>query len=163
MGCGSAAHRIREEHRGLVCMISARIDLERGWGDKMARAIEQHARAAIAPAAEDGAKVASDASRSRRRTGRMAEMDVLPVIPTQRGYSGGFRSRAWYAGFQSFGTGGSRKRKVKASTLHRRQSASGQARAARFTGNPGIAPLHFLEKGRAAMRKSLVSRLNQLR
>lgn len=143
-------------------MISARISLERGWGDAMARRIEQQAREAMAPACKEGADVASKASLSRRRTGRMAEMEVLPTVPTPRGYSAGFRSKAWYAGFQSTGTGGSRSRKVKASTLRRRQSASGQARAARFGGNRGITPLGFLEKGRTAARKALIDRLNRL-
>ncbi len=141
-------------------MITARIDLTRGWGDAMARRIEQQARAAMGPASEDGAQVASQASLSRRRTGRMAEMDVLPTVPTPRGYSAGFRSRAFYAGFQSSGTAGSRKRKVTSSTLRRRQSASGQARLAKA--GRGIQPLGFLEKGRTAARKSLVARLNRL-
>lgn len=143
-------------------MISARISVERGWGDAMARRIEKQARAAMQPASEDGARVASQASLSRRRTGRMAQMDVLPTIATPRGYSAGFRSRGFYAGFQSFGTAGARKRKVKASTLRRRQSPSGQARSARFGANKGITPLGFLEKGRTAARKSLIARLNRL-
>ncbi len=143
-------------------MISARISLEKGWGDAMARRIERQVPTLVREAAEDGADVAASASQARRRTGRMAEMDVLPVTPTPRGVSGGFRSRAFYAGFQSRGTAGNRRGKVKASTLRRRQSASGQARAAKFGANSGITPLGFLEKGRAAMRKSLVARLNRL-
>lgn len=143
-------------------MISARISIERGWGDRFARRIESQVPGHLRSATEEGAKVASDASLPRRRTGRMARMDVLPVVPTPRGYQGGFRSRAFYAGFQSTGTAGSRRRKVKASTLRRRQSASGLKRAARFGANRGIAPLGFLEKGRLAARKALVARLNRL-
>lgn len=143
-------------------MISAKVSVEKGWGDRFARAIERQVPAMVVDAAEDGAKVASQASLARRRTGRMAKMDVLPVTPTPRGYQGGFRSRAFYAGFQSRGTLGSRRGKAKASTLRRRQSISGQARLAKLGGSGGISGLGFLEKGRAAMRKSLIARLNRL-
>lgn len=144
-------------------MISARIDLVSGWGEKMARKLEQRARDAVRPAAEEGAKIASAASASRRRTGRMAQMEILPTTTTPRGFAGGFRSKAWYAGFQSRGTGGSRKARVKASTLQRRRSASGQTRQVRYGANRGITPLGFLEKGRAAMRKSLIENLERFR
>lgn len=143
-------------------MISAKIDLERGWGDAFARRIEQQARVELGRATEDGAKEAARASLPRRRTGRMSTIDTLPVIPTPRGYSGGFRSRAFYAGFQSHGTLGSRSRKVSAGTLRRRQSASGQARQAKIGASKGIPALGFLEKGRSAARKSLIDRLNRL-
>lgn len=112
-------------------MISARVSLETGWGQAMARRIESRVPALMREAAEDGAQVASDASRSRSRTGRMATMDVLPVARVPRGYTGGFRSRAWYARIQSSGS-----RKIRG--------------------------LGFLEKGAAAMRRSLVARLNRL-
>lgn len=98
----------------------------------MARRIEAQVPRLLAEATEDGADVASKASLSRRRTGRMSEMETLPVQPTPRGFAGGFRSKAWYAKFQSKGT------------------------------RTGIAPLDFLEKGRTAARKSLVARLNRL-
>jgi hypothetical protein len=62
----------------------------------------------------------------------MAEMEILPVRGTPTGWSGGFRSKAWYAGFQSRGT------------------------------KSGITPLKFLEKGRTEARKSLIARLNRL-
>lgn len=143
-------------------MISARISVEKGWGDAMARAIERQVPALVRAASEEGAEVASAASQSRRRTGRMAEMDVLPVVETPRGFSGGFRSRAFYAGFQSRGTLGSRRGGVKASTLRRRQSASGQARASKLGGSGGVSALGFLEKGRSAMRRNLIARLNRL-
>jgi hypothetical protein len=142
-------------------MISARVDIGKAWGDEFARAIERQARIELERAMEEGAEVASQASLPRRRTGRMAQMDVLPVIPTPTGYQGAFRSRAFYAGFQSSGTGGTRKRKVRAATLRRRQTPSGQARQAAY-GSRGITPLGFLEKGRSAARKSLVARLNRL-
>ena len=113
-------------------MISARISLERGWGDAMARRIEQQARVELERAVEDGAKAASQASLSRRRTGTMAQMETLPVVATPRGFTSGFRSKAWYAGFQSRGT------------------------------KRGISALGFLEKGRTAARKSFISRIDRL-
>lgn len=143
-------------------MISARVDLVRGWGEQMARQMERQAREALKPASEAGAQVASHSAASRRRTGKMAQMDVLPTVSTPRGYSAGFRSRAWYADFQSSGTSGRRSRKVKASTLRRRESLSGQSRAASYGSNPGITPLKFLEKGRSAARKELVARLKRI-
>lgn len=113
-------------------MISARINVERGWGDAMARRLERQIPGLIQQATEDGAEVARAAAQSRRRTGRMAEMEVFPVQATPRGYVGGFRSKAWYAKFQNKGT------------------------------SRGITALGFLEKGRTAMRKSFTERLNRL-
>jgi hypothetical protein len=141
-------------------VISARVSIERGWGDRFARRIEQQVPGLLRAAAEEGAKVASDASRSRQRTGKMAKMEVLPARETPRGFQGGFRSRAWYAGFQSYGTKGQRNRRVSAATLRRRQSSSEQARQ---SSSLGISPLGFLEKGRTAMRRALIARLNRLR
>jgi hypothetical protein len=113
-------------------MISARVDLVAGWGEELARELEQAARVALRAACEDGARTASAVAQTRRRTGLMAQMELLPVIETPRGLSSGFRSRAWYAHFQSRGT------------------------------RRGITPLRFLEKGRAEARRSLVDRLNRL-
>jgi hypothetical protein len=143
-------------------MIQARISLSAGWGERMARQLEGKARAALPDAAKQGARVASSAAQARRRTGRMAQMELLPVERTPRGFSCGFRSQAWYAGFQSEGTLGSRRRQVKVSTLRRRQSASGQARLAKVGGSGGISALGFLEKGRTAMRRSFVERMNRI-
>jgi len=141
-------------------MISANVNVVGGWGQDFARRVNRQVRIAVEQASEDGARVAGAAA--PRRTGRMATMETLPVKPTPTGWSGGFFSRAFYAGWQSTGTLGSRSRKVKAATLRRRQSASGQARLARVGSSRGIKGSGFLEKGGTAARKSLIERLNRL-
>ena len=113
-------------------MIGAKINVAGSWGAEFAKRVNAQVRDAVADAAETGAEVASQAAAARRRTGRMQEMEVLPVKGTHDGWEGGFRSRAFYARFQSGGTKG------------------------------GITPLHFFEKGRAAARKSLRERLSRL-
>ncbi|MBA2642654.1 MAG: hypothetical protein H0U82_07000 [Actinobacteria bacterium] len=113
-------------------MISAKVNVVGNWGEDFAKRVNVRVKDELAEATEEGARVASAAASSRRRTGRMAEMEVLPVKGTPTGWTGGFKSRAWYAGFQSRGTSG------------------------------GITPLGFLEKGRTEARKSLIARLNRL-
>lgn len=113
-------------------MIGAKVNVVGNWGAEFAKHVNAKVADAVADASEDGAKVASAASQARRRTGHMAEMEILPVRGTPSGWTGGFRSKAWYAGFQSRGT------------------------------KRGITPLKFLEKGRTEARKSLIARLNRL-
>lgn len=113
-------------------MIGAKVDVRKRWGYELARRINAGAERAVREASEEGARVASSASSSRRRTGRMAAMDVLDVVGTGDGWEGGFRSSAFYAPFQSKGT------------------------------KTGITPLRFLEKGRTEARNELVERLNRL-
>lgn len=113
-------------------MIQAKINVVGGWGQDFARRVNLQVRDAVSDASEVGAEVASHASQPRRRTGQMAQMEVLPVRGTVTGWMGGFRSRAWYAGFQSRGT------------------------------KDGIRALGFLEKGRTEARKYLLARLNRL-
>lgn len=143
-------------------MIQAKVDVGKTWGPEFARRVNAQVRDALADASKVGADVASQASQSRRRTGRMAEIEAVPVRPTVSGWEAGFDSKAFYARFQSEGTLGSRRKRVKASTTRRRQSASGQARLARLGGSGGVAPLGFLEKGRAAARKYLIERCRRL-
>ena len=143
-------------------MISAKVNVVSGWGAKFAKEVNAQAKVAVERSSKVGAEIASQASLPRRRTGRMAKMDVLEVQGTPTGWAGGFKSEAFYAGFQSRGTLGSRRGKVSAATLRRRASASGQARAARTSGSGGISPLGFLEKGRTAARKDLIERLNRI-
>ena len=161
MGHRDAAPGLYEELRG-DCMISARVNVVEHWGEKFALRVNAEVGVALTAAAEVGAHVASEASMSRKRTGRMAKMDVLETVGTPIGWAGGFRSEAFYAGFQSDGTLGSRRRKVSAATERRRASASGQARATRSGSNRGIKPLGFLEKGRTAAKLELLERLNRL-
>ena len=143
-------------------MISAKVNVVGGWGQEFAKRVNRQVKDAVHDASVEGARVAEAAAQPRNRTGRMANMDVLPVKATVSGWSGGFFSHAFYAGFQSAGTLGSRTRKVKSSTLRRRQSATGKARQARVGSSGGIKGLGFLEKGRAASRKELLARLNRL-
>lgn len=143
-------------------MIGARVDVRAGWGADIAREINEQVRHAVADASQHGAKVAAAGASRRRRTGRMADIQPVDVIGTPDGWEGGFRSPAFYAPFQSFGTLGSRRRKLKASTIRRRQSGSGQARLARTGGSGGITPLRFLEQGRTEGRRRLLDLLNNL-
>ena len=114
-------------------MINARVSLDKqGWSRDMARRIERRIPGILEDATQDGAKAASAASQSRRRSGLMAQMEILPVMKTPRGFSSGFRSKAWYAKFQSKGT------------------------------KRGITPLRFLEAGRTVARRSIVDRMNRL-
>jgi hypothetical protein len=85
-------------------MITAKVNVVSGWGEEYARRVNAQVREAVREAAEAGAETASQIARARTRTGRMAQMEVLPVKGTPTGWEGGFRSRAWYAHFQSGGT-----------------------------------------------------------
>jgi hypothetical protein len=113
-------------------MISARVNVVGSFGAELARRVNRQVRVELERASEAGARAASDAAASRKRTGRMAEMETLPVEGTPTGWTGGFRSKAWYAGFQSRGTRG------------------------------GITALGFLEKGRSEARRDLLARLKRL-
>jgi hypothetical protein len=113
-------------------MISAKVNVVEGWGAEFARRVNRAAEDAVTDASKAGAAVASNASGSRRRSGTMATMVLLPVVGTEAGWEGGFKSAAWYAGFENSGTTG------------------------------GITGLHFLEAGRTAAKKKLVDRLNRL-
>jgi hypothetical protein len=113
-------------------VIGAKVNVVGGWGEELARRVNRQVPLEVFKASEEGARVASEAARPRRRTGLMEQMQVLPVKGTPTGWTGGFKSRAWYAGMQSRGT-------VR-----------------------GITPLGFLEKGRTEARKDLIARLNRL-
>lgn len=143
-------------------MISAKVNVVQGFGAEFSRRVNAQVRDALADASKRGAETASRASEPRRRTGRMAEIEPVPVRGTPTGWEAGFSSKAFYARFQSEGTLGSRRRRAKASTLRRRQSASGQARLAKLGSSGGIPALGFLEKGRSEARKYLLERLRHL-
>lgn len=159
MGHRGEARRFHEELRG-DRMIGAKVNVVSGWGAEFAKHVNEQTKTALEEASRLGAQVASQASEPRHRTGKMAKMELLEVRGTPSGWTGGFRSEAFYAGFQSRGTRGNRRGKVSAATLRRRASASGQARGGGLGG--GITPLGFLEKGRTAARKDLIDRLNRL-
>jgi hypothetical protein len=143
-------------------VIGAKVDVRSGWGEELAREVNMRVRGMVEAASETGADEAAAAAGARRRTGRMANIDKVPVVGTPDGWEGGFRSKAWYSGFQSRGTLGSRKRSVKSSTARRRQSLSGQARFAKVAGSRGISPLGHEETGLRAAKKHLVELLNRL-
>ncbi len=113
-------------------MIGARVNVVGRWGEEFARKANAQAKSATQNAVEVGAQVASAGAQARRRSGDMSEMQIIPVRGTPTGWAAGFRSKAWYAGFQSRGT------------------------------KRGITPLKFLEQGRSAARKNLIDRLNRL-
>lgn len=113
-------------------MIKTTVHVGRGWGHDLAKRVNAQVRDAVQDAVEEGARVASRESLARRRTGKMAQIDVLPVRGTPTGWEAGFKSRAFYARMQSGGT----------------------AR--------GVTALRFLEKGRTAARKYLKARLDRL-
>jgi len=112
-------------------MISARIDVGRRFGDEIRRRANDVAREAVHNASAKGAEAASAIASTRSRTGRMAEMEVLEVEGTPTGWAGGFRSRAWYAHFQSKGT------------------------------RRGIRGLGFLEEGAKVAKRELVEELER--
>jgi hypothetical protein len=142
-------------------VIGARVDVRTGWGAELAKEINLKVKDAVGDASKVGAEVAASAV-TRRRTGKMAHIEPVEVLGTPDGWEGGFKSEAFYSGFESRGTLGSRKRSVRASTLRRRQSASGSARLSSLGGSKGITPLGHEEKGLAAAKKALVDRLNHL-
>lgn len=129
--------------------------------DELAHDIAETCVRALDAAAHEGAAVASGIASERSQTGKMAHMEVVDPEGDVDGYVSGFRSEAWYAWFQSAGTGGNRTRKVKASTLRHRSSSSGLARSERFGGNTGITPLHFFEEGRTAGRRKLIEEIDR--
>jgi hypothetical protein len=85
-------------------VIGAKIDVRVGWGADFAKVVNERVRYAVAEASAHGAQVASDAARPRSRTGRMASIHAVEVKGTPTGWQGGFRSEAFYSGFQSRGT-----------------------------------------------------------
>lgn len=116
----------------------------------LTKQVEALARRAVQAGAEEGAKVAAAKAATRRRTGKMQQMDVQPVHGTDVGYAAGFSSEAWYSDFQNDGTGGRRRRKVKQETVRRRSSPSGQARTSRFGANKAVTPLRHMSDGQRA-------------
>lgn len=143
-------------------MISANVEVVRGWGEDFARRVNAQVALELAAASREGAEVAAKMAAKRRRTGGMELFVVMRVEGTPTGWVGGFQSQAFYSGFQSRGTLASRKRKLKASTVARRSSRSGKARYAKVAGSSGIKPLRHEEAGLAAAKKSLVARLNRI-
>jgi hypothetical protein len=86
---------------------------------------------------------------------------VLPVRGSPDGWEASFRSRAPWRIFQDLGTLQGRSTKLKASTLARRATPSGQARQSRVGDSPGIEPLHFYAAGRRAGRKAMMEVINR--
>jgi hypothetical protein len=136
-------------------MVRSRVDVTMRFGE-ITEAVNKLAKEAVSAGAQEGARVAASIASSRRRTGLMAQMEVLPVRGSPDGWEASFRSRAPYRIFQDLGTLQGRSTKLSAATLARRSSPSGQARQARAAGSPGIEPLHFYRAGRSAGRKAMM-------
>jgi hypothetical protein len=128
---------------------------------RITEAVDELCKQAVMAGAVTGAKVAGSIAATRQETGRMAKMQVLPVRGTPDGWEASFRSPAYYRLFQDLGTLQNRSGKLKASTLARRASPSGQARQAKVAGRPGIEPLHFFRAGRSAGRKEMLEVINR--
>lgn len=127
--------------------------------DEVTDQVEQICVEALNAAAREGAQVASAIAARRSDTGTMATMHVVAATGDIDGYTSGFRSAAWYAVFQNFGTLVSRRRRVSAATLRRRSSGSGQARLAKNAGASGITPLRFFDAGRREGRRRLLAEI----
>ena len=140
-------------------MIRSRVDISTDFG-QITDAVNALARRAVQAGAAEGARVAGGIAATRRETGLMAQMQVLPVRGSPDGWEASFRSRAWWRLFQDLGTLQQRSTKLSAATLARRSSPSGQERLARAAGNPGIEPLHFYRAGRRAGRRRMMDVIN---
>lgn len=142
------------------------MNVRRGWGDELARAKNREVAHALDVASRHAAAEARRVASARRRAGddsvHMSDITAARVVGTVDGWEGGFKSPAWYSGFQSRGTVGARKVRLKASTLRRRNSKSGSTRFARVSGSSGIRPLYHEEKGLAAGKKLLKQMLDRL-
>jgi hypothetical protein len=117
-------------------MIGAKVDIRKGWGVDLAKRVNAQIPPKLARASDAGAREASTRSLSRKKTGTMATMELLPIVGTGDGWLGGFKSEAWYARLQSKG----------------------------FTTRDGghVDGLHFMEAGRRVARRKLVDELNAL-
>jgi hypothetical protein len=150
-------------------VIRARFNVVQNFGQRFAEQTNERAIAALEAASADGAEVASRIASQRQRGPNPKMKNIRPVAvrPTETGYMAGFRSDAgisgeFYSGFQSRGTLGARTRKVKSSTLARRQSPSGAKRHAKVAGRKGITPLKHEETGLRFAKQSLINRLRSL-
>lgn len=148
-------------------MITARVNVVKNWSSEFAKRTNVQAIKALADASQDGAETASRVAGARVRSGDMRVFKAVSVMPTERGYAAGFKSKAgksgeFYSGFQSRGTLGARGKEVKKSTKARRESRSGQLRYAKVSGRKGITPLNHEEVALKHARASLVARLSRL-
>lgn len=136
-------------------MIRTRVDITTNFG-AITDAVDALARRAVMAGAQEGARVSSQIAATRRKSGLMAQHEVLPVRGSPDGWEASFRSRAPHRIFQDLGTLRGRATKLKASTVARRASPSGQARTAKVGDSPGIEPLRFYAAGRRAGRKAML-------
>lgn len=141
-------------------LVSCRVDVTDDFG-RVTSAVNDLARRAVEAAAREGAAAASAVASQRSKSGRMAAIRPDNAIGTPDGWRASFVSPVHYAWYQNYGTLGSRRKKLKASTLARRSTPSGQARLARVQGSAGIEPLRFLEAGRRAGRKALLETITR--
>lgn len=147
-------------------MIAANVNLTASRFDRVIASNEQRVKHALAVGAREGAAEASRVAGSRRRSGKMSDFEVIEPRGDVDGFTAGFRNdpKAWWERYQNDGTlshrsaergSGSGLKPLKAQTLRRRSTPSGQERFGKVSGNAGIEPLRFFEKGRAAARKAI--------
>lgn len=149
-------------------MITARVTVVKGWGREFARDTAKQAIKALEEASELGAESVAQLGSQRRRGGEMSQAEPVRAYQTESGFAAGFRSKAgtngeFYSGFQSRGTLGARSRKVKQSTVARRESPSGKARYEKVKGRKGITPLLHEERALTIAKRHLIRLLERLR
>ncbi len=111
------------------------------------RDISALAERAVAVAAVEGAKVASEVASERSKTGAMANMRVSSADRTYDGYAASFVSPVFYAWMQNWGTLGNRRKALKGSPRTNRTREPGT----------GVKPLRFLNAGYAAGRNAMLA------
>lgn len=132
-------------------MIRARVDVSTDFGAITAE-VNALARRSVLAGAQEGARVASAIAATRRDTGLMQQMEVLPVRGSPDGWEASFRSRAPYRIFQDLGTYQGRTTALKASTVRRGRKTD--------AGGAGIEGLHFYRAGRRAGRRRMLEVMN---
>ena len=136
------------------------------WAADLIEDAKPQIKESVRLASVEMAKTAAPIAFTRQRAGthrKMHEITELVVFEFSTGYEGGITSPAWYAYFQNDGTLGSRKKPLRASTLQRRQSPSGQARLAKVQGRKGITPLKFFDEAVKVGRKNLKEQIENIK
>ncbi len=103
---------------------------------------------------------AARAKETRVKTGALrSSISATPVRWTRRGADLSIVASDFKALWHELGTLKRRRRKLKASTVRRQQTASGQARLASARG--GLKPLYFLQAGKRAAAPVLLASLGR--
>ena len=127
-----------------------RVDVRNDFAEVTA-AIAQGAREGVEVGARVGAQVASAVAAERSKSGTMANVQAGNATRTVDGWVASFVSRAYYAGFQNWGTLGKRRKALKQAPRTNRTRAPGT----------GITPLGFVQAGRGAGRRAMLARIRR--